>query len=108
MNTLTNKVQLIGRLGQDVEVNEIANGSKYSRLSIATNEAYTNKDGEKVENTTWHNCVAWGKTAELIGELCNKGSRILVQGKLANRKYEDKEGTMRYVTEVIVSDFVAM
>ena len=108
MNTLRNHVQLIGRLGQAVDINETANGNKYARVSIATNEFYKNKEGEKVENTTWHNCVAWGKTAELMSEICDKGQKVALQGKLTNRSYEDKEGVKRYVTEVRVNEFELM
>lgn len=106
MNNLKNKVQLIGRLGENVNTNELENGNQYARLSVATNEVYTNKDGEKVENTTWHNCVAWGKTAELIAQYAAKGKMIAIEGKLVNRNYEDKEGVKRYITEIQVSEFL--
>lgn len=108
MNNLRNNVQLIGHLGQTVDLNETANGNKYARVSIATNEFYKTKEGEKVENTTWHNCVAWGKTAELMNEICAKGQKVALQGKLTNRSYEDKEGVKRYVTEVRINEFELM
>ncbi|PZD79439.1 single-stranded DNA-binding protein [Mesonia sp. K7] len=108
MNTLRNQVQLIGRLGQDIEVNGANNGNKFAKLSIATNEYYKNKQGEKIENTTWHNCVAWGKTAELMDKICEKGNKIALRGKLTNHSYEDKEGIKRFVTEVQIEEFELM
>lgn len=106
MNNLKNHVQLIGRLGNDVEVMETGNGNKYARLRIATNEHYYDKKGEKVENTTWHNCVAWGKNAENLGQYAEKGKQLVVQGKLTNRNYEDKNGETKYVTEIQVNEFL--
>jgi len=74
MNSLRNKVQLMGHLGADVELKTLDNGNSVARLSVATNEYYKNKAGEKVTDTTWHNVVAWGKTAELVNQLLKKGS----------------------------------
>ncbi len=108
MNSMKNHVQLIGRLGDNVELSETGNGNKYARISLATNEAYMNKEGQKVENTTWHNCVAWGKTAEIISQFGEKGKQVALQGKLVNRNYEDKEGIKRYVTEVNVNEVVLL
>lgn len=104
MRQLQNSVQLIGRLGEDINLQEAGNGNKYTRMSIATNEVYYNQKGEKIENTTWHNCVAWGKTAENLGNFAQKGKQLAVRGKLTNRNYEDKNGNKRYVTEVYVNE----
>jgi len=106
MNALRNKVQLIGHLGTDVELKTLENGNCVARISLATNESYKNKAGEKVENTTWHNVVAWGKTAELANQLLKKGSEVALEGKLSNRSYEDKEGVKRYVSEVVMNEFL--
>jgi len=108
MNTLRNKVQLIGHLGADVELKTLDNGNSVARISIATNESYKNKAGEKVDNTTWHNVVAWGKTAELANQLLKKGSEVALEGKLSNRSYEDKEGNKRYISEVVMNEFLLM
>lgn len=108
MNTLRNKVQLIGNLGQDPEVKELNGGKKVAKFSLATNETYRNKAGEKVTDTQWHNLVAWGKTAEIIEKYLKKGSEVAVEGKLLNRNYTTKEGVKRYVTEIQVSDLLML
>lgn len=104
MKNLINRVQLIGNLGQDIEIKDFSSGSKLARVSLATSEVYT-KQGEKHEETSWHRLVAWGKTAEMMSSLCKKGSRLAIQGKLTNREYEDKEGQKRYTTEIVVDEF---
>lgn len=105
---MTNNVQLIGNLGTAPNVKNLEGGKKVATISIATTEKYTNSAGEKTENTQWHSCVAWGKTAEILEKYTEKGSKIAIQGKLAHRKYEDKEGIERYVTEVIISEVLLL
>ena len=94
-----NKIQLIGRLGKDPEVRHIDSGMTVSNFSIATSESYTNKTGEKVEQTEWHNIVAWGKLAEIIEKWVTKGMLIYIEGKLKTRKWE-KDGQTHYATEI--------
>ena len=108
MNTLRNKVQLIGNLGQNPEVKELNGGKKVAKFSLATNETYRNKAGEKVTDTQWHNLVAWGKNADIIERYLKKGSEVAIEGKLLNRNYTDKEGVKRYVTEIQVSDLLML
>ncbi len=108
MNALRNKVQLIGRLGQEPEIVNLESGKKLAKFSLATNENYTNAKGEKVENTEWHNVVAWGKTAEVIEKYVNKGQEIAIEGKLTSRSYDDKEGIKRYITEVVCSEMLML
>ena len=105
MNTLKNKVHLIGNLGFDPEVREIAKGRKVARLSVATNDSYRNADGEKVTDTQWHTVVAWGQTAEMVERLLRKGSPVVLEGRLVHRSYEAKDGTKRYITEVVMNTF---
>ena len=105
MNTLKNKVHLIGNLGFDPEVREIAKGRKVARLSVATNDSYRNADGEKVTDTQWHTVVAWGQTAEMVERLLRKGSPLILEGRLVHRSYEAKDGTKRYITEVVMNNF---
>ena len=100
MNALVNRVQLIGLLGKDPEVKSLENGRQMTKFSIATNETYKNAQGEKVTDTTWHNLVAWGKTADIVEKYVRKGDKICVEGKLVNRNYEDKDGKKHYVTEI--------
>jgi single-strand DNA-binding protein len=106
MNSLRNRVQLIGNPGMDPEVKSLDNGNKLARFSMATNEYYKNAKGEKVTDTQWHNLVAWGKTAELVEKFVRKGKELGVEGKLVNRQYESKTGEKKYITEVVVSDLL--
>ncbi|WP_416440778.1 single-stranded DNA-binding protein [Phnomibacter sp. MR] len=108
MNAMKNRVQLIGHLGKDPEVRAIDNGNKMARFTIATNETYQNNKGEKVTDTQWHNVVAWGKTAELVEKLLQKGHEVALEGKLENRSYTDKDGQKRYITEVVTSEFLLL
>ena len=108
MNSLRNKVSLIGRLGAQPEVVKFDSGRTLARFSLATNENYKNKDGEWQEQTQWHNITAWGKTADLIAKLLNKGQEVVVEGRLVNNTYETKEGEKRYGTTVEVSDFLLL
>ena len=108
MNTLRNKVQLIGNLGQNPEVKDLNEGKKVAKFSLATNETYRNKAGEKVTETQWHNLVAWGKQAEIIEKYLKKGSEVAIEGKLINRNYTDKDGVKRYVTEIQVNELLML
>ncbi|WP_420579654.1 single-stranded DNA-binding protein [Reichenbachiella sp.] len=107
MTTLKNNVQLIGRLGNDPELRTFDSGKKMTAFSLATNETYYNNKGEKVEDTQWHNIVAWGKKAETIDSYLKKGSEIAIQGKLVNRKYE-KEGVTKYITEISLNEMLML
>ena len=108
MNTLRNKVSLIGRLGAKPEVVKIDNGNALARFSIATNESYKNKEGEWVENTQWHNLKEWGKNAELVEKLLKKGTEVAVEGKIVNGNYTNKEGETRYSTSIEIRDFLVL
>jgi single-strand DNA-binding protein len=104
MNALRNKVQLIGRAGNDPEIKSFDNGKKIANINLATNDHYTNQKGEKVEDTQWHRVVAWGKTADLIEKYVTKGKEIAIEGKLSTRSYDDKNGDKKFVTEVVVNE----
>ena len=108
MNALRNKVQLIGHVGNEPEVKTIGEDRKLATLTLATNDIYKNDKGEKVEETQWHRVVAWGKTAEIIEKYVNKGKEIAVEGKLAHRSYDDKNGEKRYITEVVVNEILLL
>ncbi|MEG9327275.1 single-strand binding protein [Salinimicrobium catena] len=108
MNTLRNKVQLIGHVGNAPEILTLESGKKLAKFSIATNETYKNNKGEKITDTQWHNVVAWGKTAELVENYVPKGKEIGVEGKLTSRTYEDKEGKKRYITEVVCNELLLL
>ena len=108
MNTLRNKVQLIGHVGNAPEIVNLESGRKLAKFSIATNETYKNAKGEKITDTQWHNVVAWGKTAELVENYVPKGKEIGVEGKLTSRTYEDKDGIKRYITEVVCNELLLL
>lgn len=108
MNTLRNRVQLIGNLGADPEILALEGGKKLAKFSIATNESYKNQQGEKVTETQWHAVVAWNKTAEIIEKYVVKGKEIILEGKLVTRNYETKTGEKRYVTEVVCTEVVLL
>ena len=95
-----NKVTLIGNLGRDPELRYTANGQPVVNFTLATNEAWTNKNGEREERTEWHRIVAWGKLAEICGEHLAKGRQVYVEGRLQTREWEDREGTKRRTTEI--------
>lgn len=108
MNTLRNRVQLIGHLGNNPEIMSFDSGKKKASMSIATNEVWYNAQGEKVEDTQWHNVVLWGKTAEIAEKYLKKGMEICIEGKLTTRSYDGKDGEKRYITEVVASELVML
>lgn len=101
-----NKVMLIGNLGGDPELRYTESNIPVASFSLATNESYKDQNGNLVERTEWHRCVAWRKLAELFGEYLKKGSKVYVEGKLQTRSWDDKEGNKRYTTEIVVNDFM--
>lgn len=108
MNSLKNSVRLVGHLGNNPEVKEIAGGKKVAKISLATNESFRKSSGEQVKETQWHNLVAWGKTAEIVEKYLQKGQEICVEGRLNNRSWEDPEGKTKYATEVIVNELLML
>jgi single-strand DNA-binding protein len=108
MNALKNKVQLIGRVGKDPEIKTLTNGKKVANLSLATNDVYVNKQGDRMEQTQWHNVEAWGRTVDIIERYVTKGKEIGLTGKLTTRSYDDKEGNKRYVTKVTINELLLM
>jgi len=95
-----NKVILIGNLGRDPEVKYTQNGTAVANLSVATNEVWTDKSGQKQERTEWHRVVVWGKQAQVLAEHLAKGKQIYVEGSLQTRSWDDRDGNKRYTTEV--------
>jgi len=95
-----NKVILIGNLGADPEIREMPDGTKMAKFSIATSERYTNKAGEKISNTEWHNIVLWRGIAEVAEKYLHKGDSVCIEGKLKTRSWEDENGNKKYATDV--------
>jgi single-strand DNA-binding protein len=106
MNSLRNRVVLIGHLGSSPESKTLESGKSLTRFSLATTESYKNEKGEKISETQWHNLVAWGKVAEIASKFLDKGKEVAVEGKLVSRNYSDKEGIKRYITEIVVNDLL--
>lgn len=101
-----NKVIIIGNLGQDPEVRYTQNSTAVATLSVATSEAWKDKQtGEQKEVTEWHRVVLWDKLAEIAGEYLKKGSKVYIEGKLQTRKWQDQSGNDKYTTEIVVKGF---
>ncbi len=107
MSNLRNNVQLIGNVGNAPEIKNFESGKKVCSFSLVTNEYY-HKEGEKIQQTDWHNIVAWGKQAELIEKYGNKGKEVAIRGKLTSRSYETQDGEKRFVTEILVSEILLL
>lgn len=105
MYNISNSVSLTGNLGKDVEIISFDNGSKVAKTAIATNHYYKNGTGEKVQEVTWHNIVAWNKTADLMQNILKKGSLVQIEGMLKNDSYKNKDGEIRYASKVKVNSF---
>lgn len=104
-----NKVTLIGNIGRDPETRYAASGLAIATFTVATAESWKDKEtGEKKEKTEWHKVVAFGKTAEVVGEYNRKGDFIYVEGKIQTRDWEDKEGVKRYTTEIVAQNTITL
>lgn len=99
-----NKVIIIGNLGKDPEVRYMPNGDAVTNITVATTEAWKDKNGDKQEKTEWHRITFYRKLAEIAGEYLKKGAQVYVEGKLETKKWTDKQGVERYTTEIIASD----
>jgi single-strand DNA-binding protein len=108
MNSLRNSVRLIGRLGVNPEVKDLESGKKVAHFTLATNEVYKNQKGEKVEDTSWHKLVLWGKTAEIAQKFLEKGMEVAIEGRLTSRSYNSKDGEKKFVTEIIVGELLML
>jgi single-strand DNA-binding protein len=97
-----NKVLIAGRLTKQPEVRTTPAGQSVATFSVATSRSWKDKNQQKQEKSSFHNCVAWGKLADIIGQYLVKGQEIYVEGRIETRDYTDKQGNKRYVTEIIV------
>ena len=103
-----NRVILIGNLGKDPEIRSLEGGVKVANFSLATTESYKGKNGEKVDQTEWHNIVLWRGLAEVAENYLKKGNSIYVEGKIRTRDWTDKDGNKRYTTEIIADNMVML
>ena len=99
-----NKAILIGNLGSDPEVKYTPSGVPVANVSLATNESWTDRNGERQERTEWHRLVFWRKLAEIVGQYLRKGSKVYVEGRIETRSWDDQSGQKRYTTEIVVND----
>lgn len=99
-----NKVILVGHLGKDPEIRHLEGGASVANFTLATSETYT-RDGKRIEQTEWHNIVVWRGLADVAAKYLKKGELVYVEGKLRTRSYDDKNGTKRYVTEIVADTF---
>jgi single-strand DNA-binding protein len=99
-----NKAILIGNVGKDPEMRTTQNGKDVASFSLATTERWRDKDGDKKEETTWHNVVVFGALCKVVGPYVKKGSKISIVGKIQNRSYTAKDGSTKYISEVVVDD----
>ncbi|MDX1653297.1 MAG: single-stranded DNA-binding protein [Brumimicrobium sp.] len=105
---MKNQVQLIGNVGIEPEITNFESGAKKVRFTLATNEYYTSKSGERTQKTFWHNLYAWGPTASYIAKAGKKGTQLAVTGKLVTEKFLSKEGKSRSITAIEVKRAVAL
>lgn len=103
---MKNKVILIGNLGQDPETKTIESGKKVTHFTLATVDGYKNAEGQKINETTWHNIVAWNGLADIAGKFLKKGQQVAVEGRIVYRSYEDKNGVTKNITEIVLNDLV--
>jgi single-strand DNA-binding protein len=100
-----NKVILIGRLGRDPETRYTGGGQAVANFSVATDETYKDKAGERQKRTEWHKIVVWGKQAEIAQQYLKKGSLIFIEGRIQSREWQDKEGQKRTSFEIVATNF---
>jgi single-strand DNA-binding protein len=106
MNSLKNSVRLMGFVGIEPEINEFQSGKKKAKVVLGTKSFYRNGDNERINDTQWHNVIAWGPQADLIEKYVKKGNEIAVEGKLSHRKYTGKDGQNKYITEIMLNEIV--
>jgi single-strand DNA-binding protein len=100
-----NKVILVGNLGRPPELKQTTTGNTLANIALATSKTWNDKAGVKQERTEWHNITVFGKLAEIVGQYCQKGTKLYVEGELQTEKWQDKQGNDRYTTKVIVNGF---
>jgi single-strand DNA-binding protein len=103
-----NKVILVGNVGKDPDVKYLDNGTAFAKFPLATSETYNNRNGEKVEQTEWHNIVVWRGLAQVVEKYVRKGALLYIEGKIRTRSYDDSTGNKRYITEIVVDNMTML
>ena len=108
MKNLRNTVTLIGHLGNAPEFKELDNGTTLAKFSLATDESYKNKNGDKIESTQWHNLIVWGSLAKTANTYLKKGSYLMIEGRITTETWDNKEGIKQYRTQIVVNEFIML
>ncbi len=103
-----NKVILVGRLGKDPEIGSVPSGTAKVKFSLATDEKFTDRNGEKQERTEWHNIVAWGKLGEICGQYLKKGKLVYIEGSIRTDTYDGKDGEKKRWTEIVATQMTML
>ncbi len=103
-----NKVILIGNLGKDPDLRNFEGGNVVANFTMATTEVYRDRNGNKVDQTEWHNIAMWGKLAEIAGKILRKGAKVYIEGRIKNRQWEDREGNKRHSIEIVAENFTLL
>ncbi len=103
-----NKVILVGNVGKDPEVRHLEGGATVAKFPVATTESYKNRDGQRVDQTEWHNVVMWRGLAENAGKYLRKGMLVYIEGKIRTRSWDDKDGNKRYTTEIVADNMTML
>jgi single-strand DNA-binding protein len=103
-----NKAILVGYVGSDPEVRYLENGTPVANFRLATSESYTNRNGEKITQTEWHNIVLWRRLAEVAEKYIKKGSQLYIEGRIRTRSWDDRDGNKRYTTEIVADNMQMM
>lgn len=103
-----NKVILVGNLGKDPELKKLDNDTSLTRFPMATSESYMDREGNRIDQTEWHNIVLWRGLADVANNYLKKGSKVYIEGKLKTRSYQDKDNNTRYTTEIVADQMVML
>ena len=103
-----NKVILVGNLGKDPEVRYLEGGTAVANFPLATSESYKDRNGNRVDQTEWHNIVVWRGLAEVAEKYLRKGNQVYIEGKIRTRSWDDKEGNKRYTTEIVADQMTML
>ena len=98
-----NRATLVGHAGRDPEIRDLKNGGRAATFSLATAEKWTDREGKPAESTEWHRVVVYGAAVEIVGTMLRKGDAVMVEGRVATRKYSDRDGVERSLTEIVVA-----
>jgi single-strand DNA-binding protein len=103
-----NKVLLIGNLGRDPEIRHTPSGTPVANFTLATNESFNDRSGNRQDRTEWHRIVVWSKLAEICNQYLRKGSQVYLEGRIQTRQWEDQQGQKRSTTEIVAINMVML